>query len=97
MGLDQMMLWRFKNIEGVLSDIVSWNMNECKFNDGSQINYDYKNGNVTVTSTISIDSTTETMPLSACTKQVLIDKFGFRERFDNRHSLSYGKQDEQTN
>lgn len=95
MGLDQMMIWRFRNIEGVLADIASWNLNECKFKDGSQIDYDYKNGNVTVTSKINIDSITETMPLSACTKRVLIDKYGFRERFNNRHNLSYGN--EQTN
>lgn len=94
MGLDQMMIWRFRNIEGVLADIKSWNMNECVFIDGSVISYDVKNDTVTVHSKHNITDVIDTMPLSACTKQNLISKYGFRERFDNRHSLSYGKQDE---
>lgn len=89
-----MMIWRFRNIEGVLADIKSWNMNECVFIDGSVISYDVKNDTVTVHSKHNITDVIDTMPLSACTKQNLISKYGFRERFDNRHSLSYGKQDE---
>lgn len=94
MGLDQFMIWRFRNVEGVLADIKSWNMNECVFADGSTISYDLKNNTVTVDSKHDITDIIDTMPLSACTKENLISKYGFRERFDNRHVLSYGKQDE---
>lgn len=94
MSLDTLMIWRFRNIEGVLADIKSWNMNECVFTDGSTISYDLKNETVTVNSKHDITDVIDTMPLSACTKQNLISKYGFRERSDNRHVLSYGKQDE---
>ena len=94
MGSDTLMIWRFRNVEGVLADIKSWNMNECVFTDGSTISYDLKNNTVTVDIKHDIDDVVDTIPLSACTKQNLISKYGFRERFDNRHLLSYGKQDE---
>lgn len=98
MGLDQLMIWRFRNIEGVLADVKSWNMNECIFTDGSSIKYDLKNDKVTVDSKHGIFDMSDTMTTSACTKQLLIDKYGFRERFDNRHTLSFGKiEDEQAN
>lgn len=94
MGLDTLMIWRFRNVEGVLADIKSWNMNECVFTDGSTISYDLKNNTVTVDSKHDIADIIDTMPLSACTKQNLISKYGFVERTTNRHSLSYGKHDE---
>ena len=50
MSLDQLMLWRFRNIEGVLDNSQSWNMVECKFEDGSTITYDYTNSMVTIDS-----------------------------------------------
>lgn len=89
MSLDMLMIWRFRNIEGVLADIKSWNMNKCVFTDGSTISYDLNNETVTVDSKHDITDIVETMPLSACTKQNLISKYGFTERLDNRHSLSY--------
>jgi len=96
LSLDQLMLWRFRNIEGVLDGVQSWNMNECKFKDGSTITYDTKTFNVTIDSKKSIFSMEPvTLPLSACTKETLITEYGFTERTTNRHNLSYGKQDEQ--
>lgn len=92
MSLDQLMIWRFRNIEGVLDNVQSWNMNECKFNDGSTIIYDLKND------TVTIDSKQNTfmmkpavIPLTACTKEELTTKYGFTERTSDRHLLSYGK------
>lgn len=96
MGLDQLMLWRFRNIEGVLDNIQSWNMNECKFKDGSTITYDYANNMVTIDSKKNIFAMQHvTVPLSACTKDAMISEYGFVERTTNRHNLSYGKQEDE--
>lgn len=87
---DQFMIFRFRNIEGVLADVQSWNMTECKFKDGSTITYNPKTLDVTIDSKKSIFSMEPiTLPLSACTKKKLIDEFGFKERTENRHNLSY--------
>lgn len=95
MNLDQLMLWRFRNIEGVLDNIQSWNMTECKFKDGSTITYNTQTGMVTVDSKKNIFAMEPiTVPLSACTKETMISEYGFTERTTNRHNLSYGKQDE---
>ncbi len=90
MTLDQFMIWRFRNVEGVLDDIQSWNMNECVFKNGSKILYDVKADLVTVVDNHSIFGVTRTMPIKECTKDKLIKDFSFKERFENRHSLSYG-------
>lgn len=95
MSLDKFMLWRFRNIEGVLDNIQSWNMVECKFKDGSTITYDYANDMVTIDSKKKIFAMQPvTVPLSACTKEAMISEYGFVERTTNRHSLSYCKQEE---
>jgi len=95
MGLDQFMIWRFRNVEGVLDNIKSWNLNECKFNDGSSITYDLKAGTLTIDSKKNIFAMEPvTVQMSACNKEDLISEYGFVERTTNRHSLSYGKQDE---
>lgn len=90
MTLDQFMIWRFRNIEGVLDDIQTWNMNECNFKNGSKIIYDLKTDLVTIVNNNSIFGNTTTLPLKECTKDKLIKDFGFRERILNRHNLSYG-------
>jgi hypothetical protein len=95
MSLDQLMLWRFRNIEGVLDNIQSWNMVECKFEDGSTITYDYTNNMVTIDSKKNIFAMQPvTVSLSACTKEAMISEYGFVERTTNRHNLSYGIQEE---
>ena len=96
MGLDQLMLWRFRNIEGVLDNIQSWNIKECKFKDGSTITYDYANNMVTIDSKNNIFAIQPvTVPLSACTKEAMISEYLFAERTTNRHNLSYGKQEDE--
>ena len=91
MSLDKLMLWRFRNIEGVLDNIQSWNMVECKFKDGSTITYDYANDMVTIDSKKKIFAMQPvTVSLSACTKEAMISEYGFVERTTNRHNLSYG-------
>lgn len=91
MSLDQLMLWRFRNIEGVLDNIQSWNMTECKFKDGSTITYDYANNIVTINNKKKIFAMQPVIvPLSACTKEAMISEYGFVERTTNRHNLSYG-------
>lgn len=93
MSLDNLMLWRFRNIEGVLDNIQSWNVTECKFNDGSTITYDYANNMVTIDNKLNIFAMKPvTVPLSACTKEAMISVYGFTERTTNRHLLSYDKQ-----
>lgn len=95
MSLDKFMLWRFRNIEGVLDNIQSWNMAECKFKDGSTITYDYANNMVTIDSKKKIFAMQPvTVSLSACTKEAMISEYGFVERTTNRHNLSYYKQEE---
>ena len=89
MSLDQFMIWRFRNIEGVLDDIKSWNLNTCVFKNGSTITYDLKNNLVTIdekNTGLSIEPIT--ISIEECTKNKLINDFGFKERFINRHEFS---------
>ena len=89
MSLDQFMIWRFRNIEGVLDDIRSWNLTNCTFKNGSTINYDLANEKVTIDSkNINAPLEPVTLTLKECTKDKLINEFGFKERFINRHELS---------
>ena len=86
---DQFMLWRFRNIEGILADIRTWNMTECIFNNGSRILYDNTNEIITIENHNTILSKTETMRFSEVSKHKLFC-MGFKERSDKeRHSCSY--------
>ena len=87
MTLDQLMLFRFRNIEGVLDNIQSWNVNTCVFDFGTTLQYDYKADTVTVT---DVFGNTTILPIKECTKDTLIAKFNCTERTTNRHNLSYG-------
>lgn len=93
MTLDQIMIWRFRNIEGVLADIKSWNMDTCEFNNGTIIKYDFKNLTITINNRNSLFGKSATLPIKDCNKDILIKEYGFIERFDNRHGLSF-KQEE---
>lgn len=85
MGLVEFMIFRFKNIEGVLDSIKSWNITECVFDNGTRIKYDYKNGLVSI---ISVLGDVIVLPIKDCTKENLINKYGFKERNTNRHHLT---------
>jgi hypothetical protein len=91
MNLDQFMLWRFKNIEGVLAGIKSWNLDTCVFNNGKTIKYDIKNDVLTIEDTTNVFTLPITLKITECTKKKLIE-LGFKERFENRHSLSFEKE-----
>ena len=91
MNLDQFMLWRFKNIEGVLAGIKSWNLDTCVFNNGKTIKYDIKNDVLTIEDTTNVFTLPITLKITECTKKKLIE-LGFKERFVNRHSLSFEKE-----
>ena len=91
MSLDQFMLWRFKNIEGVLAGIKSWNLDTCVFNNGKTIKYDIKNDVLTIEDTTNVFTLPITLKITECTKKKLIE-LGFKERFENRHSLSFEKE-----
>lgn len=93
MNLDQFMLWRFKNIEGVLAGIKSWNLDTCVFNNGKTIKYDIKNDVLTIEDTTNVFTLPITLKITECTKKKLIE-LGFKERFENRHSLSFEKEKE---
>lgn len=93
MNLDQFMLWRFKNIEGVLAGIKSWNLDTCVFNNGKTIKYDIKNDVLTIEDTTNVFTMPITLKITECTKKKLIE-LGFKERFENRHSLSFEKEKE---
>lgn len=90
MHLEQFMLWRFRNVEGVLEGIKSWNYDTCIFNNGKTIKYDVKNDTLTIIDTTNMFAMPITLKISECTKKKLIDEYGFKERTENRHSLSYG-------
>lgn len=90
MNLDQFMLWRFRNIEGVLAGIKSWNLDTCVFYNGKTIKYDVKNDILTIEDTTNLYTMPITLKITECTKKKLIDEYGFRERFENRHGLSFG-------
>jgi len=94
MNLDVFMIWRFRNVEGVLADIKSVNMDCCIFNNGSKITYDFKNEMVTIDDNNSIFPKVKTIPIRECTKDVLINEYKFKERFDNRHNLSFQNKEE---
>ena len=85
------MLWRFKNIEGVLAGIKSWNLDTCVFNNGKTIKYDIKNDVLTIEDTTNVFTLPITLKITECTKKKLIE-LGFKERFENRHSLSFEKE-----
>ena len=91
MNLDQFMLWRFKNIEGVLAGIKSWNLDTCVFNNGKTIKYDIKNDALTIEDTTNVFTLPITLKITECTNKKLIE-LGFKERFENRHSLSFEKE-----
>lgn len=86
MDLVEFMLFRFRNIEGVLDSISRWNMTECYFDFGTKIKYDYKNGLVSV---ITVLGDVTVLPIRECTKENLIKKFNFKERTTNRHKMSF--------
>jgi hypothetical protein len=90
MNLDQFMLWRFRNIEGVLAGIKSWNLDTCVFNNGKTIKYDVKNDVLTIEDTTNLYTMPITLKITECTKKKLINEYGFQERFENRHNLSFG-------
>lgn len=91
MNLDQFMLWRFKNIEGVLAGIKSWNLDTCVFNNGKTIKYDIKNDVLTIEDATNVFTIPITLKIMECTKKKLIE-LGFKERFENRHNLSFEKE-----
>lgn len=91
MNLDQFMLWRFRNIEGVLEGIKSWNLDTCVFSNGKTIKYDIKNDVLTIEDTTNLYTMPITLKITECTKKKLIE-LGFKERFENRHGLSFEKE-----
>lgn len=89
MSPDQFMLWRFRTTEGILADILSWNMTECVFKNGSKFIYDNTNEIITIENHNSVLPKTETMRFSELTKHKLFC-MGFKERPElERHSSSY--------
>ena len=88
------MIWRFRNVEGVLADIKSVNMERCIFKNGSTITYNFKDETVTIDDKNSIFPKVKTIPIKECNKDVLINEFKFKERLDNRHNLSYQNKEE---
>lgn len=94
MDIVNLMTWRFRNIEGVLDNIKSWDMDKCIFTTGDKISYDLKNGTVTIEKHSLFSPIVKTMKVEECTKKVLIEQFGFKERLDNRHSLSFEQKQE---
>jgi hypothetical protein len=89
MTLDQFMIWRFRNVEGVLDGVKTWNIDTCVFENGSTIKYDLKNETMTIDNKNTIFGKSETIPVKNCNKDKLIKDYGFVERLNNRHGLSY--------
>lgn len=85
MNLDAFMIWRFKNVEGVLDNIKSWNLDSCLFTDGSSITYSLKDGYLTIDKNLKKTS----LKFEECSAERLIGEFGFKERQENRHELSF--------
>lgn len=88
MLLHNFMIWRFQTIEGVLANIDSYNMFECRFNNGSIIKYDYVNEIVTIENHNDNFNYTETIKFRDLTTEKL-SIMGFTERSHDRHLMSY--------
>lgn len=88
--IDQMnaQLYRFCTTDGVLDGIISSNLYETVFENGSKFVYDFQNELIEIDNRNSVFSKRETISLSACTVDYL-KKLGFKERTVNRHEMSY--------
>lgn len=88
MELVNFMIHRFMNIEGVLVGVKSFNLDTCIFENGMTLKYDLRKWMVKI---ISPDGMIANVKLGECTKDFLVNDFGFKERTENRHRLSYGE------
>lgn len=90
MGLVDFALWRFKNAEGVMSYVKSWNMNECVLDvNGKLVHITYQPDKEIAT--IKEDDIFG-LPIEVPFKkfQATLTKLGyFKERTENRHMSSY--------
>ena len=89
----QFALWRFRNAEGVMKYVVSFNMTECQLNvNGTKVKLAYKPNEDHVI--ISYVDDRFKMPITVSFKEFVdtMKKLGFYElRPDNeRHSCSWG-------
>lgn len=92
MELAAFAMWRFRNAEGVMKYIKSWNLTECVMNvKGREVKleYDMKNETVTINTT-GIFSAPVTVPFKDFVEKM--KSLGFYEErpANERHTLSYG-------
>ena len=91
MGLTEFAVWRFRNAEGVMDYVQSWNATECILNvNGTRIKitYDYVNEVATISNlndTLMFDTQVSFKDFVS----TLTNMGYYKERTYNRHSLSY--------
>lgn len=95
MGPVEFAMWRFRNAEGVMDFVKSWNMTECILDiDGKsiKITYDPEKEIATIEEPGRIFGSPIQVPFKEFVKTMT--KLGYyTERLDNRHSLSYKNQE----